>query len=135
MSVEVISPIESRTIQFTADDLGFTTALLGNGTLVTLVEYLPAGWSVKGASVRTDGTITNGAGTTVLNVGVTAAETAIINGLDIEGAAGWKSPSVTRYESAAPIAVVARVVTATAAATAVAGLTISVELVKIGRES
>jgi hypothetical protein len=134
MSEIVVSQVQNRTIKFTATDLGFTTALLGSGTLVTLIEKLPEGWSIRAAQVRMDGTITNAGGTTVLNVGVTAAETAIVNGLDIEGATGWKTPTVVRYDSLAAIAVVARVVTATAAASAVAGVTIGLDLCKVGIE-
>ena len=130
----VISAVENRTLVFTAAELGFTTSLVGNGTLVTLVDKLPKGWSVRSADVKLGGTITNAAGTTVLNVGVTGAETAIINGEDIEGTVGWVGATSVRYDSTAPIAVVARVVTATAAADPVAGLTISLDLVKYGIE-
>jgi len=134
MPTEVLSPIELRTIDFTAAELGFTTALIGNGTLVTLVERLPKGWSVIAATVKTGGTITNATGTTVVNIGVTGSETAIVNGVDIEGAAGYKTITVVRYDSVASIAVVARVVTATAAASPVAGVQIGVQLAKYAKE-
>ena len=131
----VISHVENRTTVLLAADLGLTTDLNGNGTLITLIDLLPEGWSVRAAQVRRDGTITNGTGTTVVDIGVEGDEDAIVDGLDIEGSGiAWLSPTVVRYDSVAPIAVVARVVTATAAPSAVAGLTIGLDIVKYGLE-
>jgi len=131
----VISHVENRTTVLLAADLGLTTSLNGNGTLVELIDLLPEGWSVREVQIRRDGTITNGTGTTVVSVGVTGDEDAIVDDLDIEGSGiAWLSPTVVRYDSVAPIAVVARVVTATAAPSAVAGLTIGLDIVKYGLE-
>jgi len=132
----ILSHIERRTRKLTASELGLTTSLVGAGTLITLIEILPAGWSVINVEVRRDGTITSAAGTTVVDIGVTGNEDAIVDGVDVEGAAGWVTgPTFVRYDSTGPVAIVAQVITATAAPTAVAGLTISLDIVKIEEEN
>jgi len=131
----VISGVENRSLVFTAAELGFTTSLIGSGTLVTLIDRLPEGWSVRAVQVRREGTITNAGGTTVLDIGVTGAESGIVNDLDLEGSGvAWLAPTVVRYDSVAPIAVVARVITATAAASPVAGVTVGLDIVKYREE-
>jgi len=131
----VISHVENRTTVLLAADLGLTTSLIGDGTLIELIDLLPEGWSVRAAQIRRDGTITSAAGTTVVNVGVEGAEDDIVDGVDIEGSGiAWLTPTVVRYDSVAPIRIVARVVTETAAPTAVAGLTIGLDIVKYGLE-
>jgi len=136
MPTLVESGLSIRTIVFTAAELGFTTALLGAGTKVALVDKLPKGWSVRTVNVKALGTITNGSGTTVLNVGTDAGSfNDIVSAVDIEGAIGWRTVTTVRYDNTtAPIAIVAQVVTATAAATVVAGLAIAVDLVKYSKE-
>lgn len=125
-----------RNVQLTAAELGLTTSLVGNGTTVTLVQKLPIGWSVKEVQIRRDGTITNGSGTTVLNIGYDPSFTDIVNGADIEGAAGYATVTMAARQVVAtvPKAIIARVVTATAAPSAVAGLTVELVLVKVQRE-
>jgi len=135
MPKTVDDTIKTRFVEYTAAELGLTTALIGNGTLVTLQSALPPGWRVHGVQVRRLGTITNATGTTVLNVGTPGAETSIINGVDIEGSgAADLAPTVTAHESTTSRDIVARVVTATAAASAVAGLRVGLELRKVATE-
>jgi len=136
MGAEVLSHPDVRTQVFTAEELGISTDATGAGNLVTLVDVLPEGWSVRNVDIRREGDITSGTGTVAVDVGVTDDEDAIVAAEDIEGSGvGWVGPTVTRYDSVAPIAVVARVTTATANPSAVAGISIEVELVKYGLES
>jgi hypothetical protein len=128
-----------RNIKLTAAELGLTTSLIGNGTLVTLVQKLPVGWSVKEVQIKRDGTITNGSGTTVLNVGYEGdpGVNDIVAAADIEGALGYAAVTMQARQVVAstPKAIQAQVVTATAAPSAVAGLTIELVLVKVEREA
>src|SRR3990172_10198822 len=112
MAKIVDSKIETRYAEFTAAELGLTTALVGNGTLVDLMKAVPPGWRVNGVQVRRLGTITNAGGTTVLNVGTPGAETSIINGVDIEGTVGDLAPTLTINHTTTSRDIVARVVTA-----------------------
>lgn len=136
MSTLVQSYVDNRTVTLTAADLGLTTALIGAGTLVTLVDKLPSGWSVRAVQIRRNGTITNATGTTLLTIGVDGDEDAIVDDLDIEGSGvAWLSPTVVRYDSVASVSVVARITTGTAAPAAINGLSIGVDLVKYDDES
>lgn len=138
--VQVLSSPDVRVTEFTADELGLTDTLVGEGEVVTLVERLPVGWGVRSVAVRRLGNITSASGTVVLNIG-TLGDTDhdnIVDALDLEGSGSeYLSPTVVRYDNdgSEPVEIVAQVVTATAAPTAVAGLRIEVELVKIGREN
>jgi len=137
MTVFVLGTYDVRTIKFTAAQLGLTTTLVGLGTVVDLVDELPVGWSVKEVQIRLDGTITSAGGTTVANVGTSddAGLDNIVNALDIEGVAGWATVTTTRQEiTSTPKKIQAQVETATAAPTAVAGLTFEVVLTKVDRE-
>ena len=127
--------IQTIAHDLTAAELGLTTSLIGNGTLITLAGALPPGYRVHRVHVRRKGTITNATGSTVLNVGTPGAETSIINGVDIEGTgAADLAPTVTANESAASRDIVARVVTATAAPSAVNALRIMLEIAQVAPE-
>lgn len=140
MPTTIAGGVNRRYVEFTATELGFTTSLVGAGTVVELVDYIPEGWSVKEINVKRLGTITNGSGTTVLSVGTDgdSGTNNVVTATDIEGSgAGWVATqtNLTRYDSTAPIALEALITTATAAASAVAGLGFEIILAKIGRET
>jgi len=127
-----------HTRKFTAADLGLTTSLVGAGTLVTLVDVVPKGWTVWDVAIRRDGDITNGSGTTVASVGMEgdSGTNNVIVSVDIEGSGvAYLAPTVIKNDPATPLALQALVTTATAAPSAVAGLTFIVELRKTAREN
>jgi len=127
-----------HTRKFTAEDLGLTTALVGAGTEVELVDFVPKGWTVWDVAIRRDGDITNGSGTTVINVGMEGDTDVdnVVDALNIEGSGiAYLVPTVVRNDPTVSTALHAQVVTATAAPSAVAGLTFIVELRKTAREN
>jgi hypothetical protein len=137
MPVKVVDRAVLHVIEYTAAELGLTLALVGDGTVVELVDVVPIGWGVKSVQVYRAGTITSAAGTVTVQVGSSddAERDNIVTALDIEGTAGYISTTTVRYDSPGAVSIDAKVVTATAAATAVAGLRFEVELVKFGREN
>jgi len=126
----VISEVQNRSVRFTADELGYNIVAAGAGTVVELVDVLPEGWSVRSVAYKRESAVTSATGTVVLSIGVTGAATAIANAVDLEGAAGWVTPTFVRYDSTAPVQVFAQVTTATAEPTAVSAIIISLDLVK-----
>lgn len=132
----VAEAIRHYAVTLTAADLGLTTTLIGTGTLVNLLDFVPPGYQATTTRVRRLGTITNGSGTTVLDVGVTGSGEALISDLDIEGTVGDIDISAEGnvYDFAAGAALTCQVTTATAACSAVAGLRIEFDLRKYASE-
>lgn len=102
---------EPKVFGIEIDYSDLVNAAVGAQLPVTIHDIIPEGWECYQVEVRTI-TAFNGAGTRALDIGVTGAGTGIFTGLDVKAAA-IKAPSVTRYLSTAPIAIVATLTTGT----------------------
>jgi len=102
---------ELRTFSKVLDASDLVNKAAGAQDSVVIHDILPAGWRVYDVEVETIEAF-NGSGTRVLDLGVTGSAEAIFADLDIKAAA-LKNPTVTKYRSAAPVAVIATLTTAT----------------------
>lgn len=106
---KVVGDPKVFSVELDYNDLLTTT--FGAQGAITVHDLIPEGWEVYGVEVRTL-TSFNGSGTRALDLGVTGAPTAIFTGLDVKSAA-IKAPTVTRYLSTAPVAIIATLTTGT----------------------
>ena len=102
---------EEHTFSYEVDYTDLVNAAVGAQSAVTIHEILPEGWGIQDIRVETI-TAFNGSGTRALDMGVTGAATAFFTGLDVK-AAGIKAPTVVKYRSTAPAAIIATLTTAT----------------------
>lgn len=123
---------EVRTVSYVLEYSDLVNAAAGTQGSVDIHEILPAGWEVFDVDVETEVEF-NGAGTRVLDLGVTGSANAIVNDLDIKAAA-IKNPTVTPYRATAPVAITATLITASDNPTA-GRLRITLFLVQVRREN